>query len=680
MVNLYISKNVVSLSKREPTYKLFISKYLTKYEDKKVVDIYNSTKTKKIFKTIKEIRRLYTETKDTIFFPRGVLELIPVNEYQIIDESPEDYLKTPQLSSDEIKKTLSVFDLREDQIIAVNKCLLCKRGVIQLPTAVGKSAIITATIKRLVEVNPDMKSLVIAPTLSTVRNIHDALIENGLDSSIYGHPNKDVSHSITTGLVQSLISNEDPKLLYGINAVFYDECLPGRSMILLPDGSHKSIKEIYEDDSIQEVLSYNLTNNTYEIKKILRKIKSPYNQKFSKIYYKDPLDLKIKGLMCTPNHKVYVVNKNDYIPTEEIEPGDYLKIDYPSIRLFNNLWRLGIAEVTKIYKGTGSTVPYKYNLEVEGNHNYFADNVLVSNCHHLKCETWNKLNLMLPNVEYALGFSALSINKDEIFETDFSKISYDSSLIIGSSGRVLMHMDPSYYIEKGIIALPVVLRVNNYHSFISRGFDESQWHQVSKLGLMSSDRTDKISKIAKIFTKYNRRILILVSEKDYAFKIGEFLIKEGLTSFGISFGAGKGYLCTGSHLNEDSELVADYEKEDSIKVMNKLSTDEISVLIGSSHLDEGVNIKQLDAIILSSGGKVDRRIIQRLGRVLRKSKSGKYAYIIDFVDSGSRVLSRQSNIRYNLYRKEIGVPKENLFNGIEVDQIEAKFKELEDLN
>ncbi len=38
----------------------------------------------------------------------------------------------------------------------------------------------------------------------------------------------------------------------------------------------------------------------------------------------------------------------------------------------------------EVYQQAGSNGPWVYNIEVEGNHNYFADGVLVGNCHYLK--------------------------------------------------------------------------------------------------------------------------------------------------------------------------------------------------------------------------------------------------------------------------------------------------------
>lgn len=684
MVNLFQpSKNVVTLSKGQEGYKDFVKNYLTKYEEVTKVDRFNSTKSKKRFKSVKEVRELFTDCGNYLTFSRGLLEIIPDSEYKLYlsEDCNFNQFDSPQYSFDQIRKTLDVFDLRDDQIIAVMKGLACKRGVIQMPTATGKSAIITSIIKRLLERYPEMRVLVLAPTLSTVKNINDSFIDNGLNSKVFGRSNKEVCSEITTSLVQSLVSldEESSKQLEEIDAVFYDECLPANSMILLPDGTSKSISKIYLDDSVKEVLSYDVETDTYEVKKILRKFKTPFDDRFCKVYYIDKDTGQLEGVTCTRNHKIYTKNRG-YVKAEDLTEEDVIKIDYPFARNWRSLSGFTYTKVKRVSFNIGKKAEYKYNLEVEDNHNYFANRVLVSNCHHLSCDTWNKLNSLLPNVEYSLGFSALSIDKSEIYQTNIRNISYNSSLIIGCSGKVLMHMDPSYYIKKGIIALPVVMRVDNKVE-LPENFDESAWSKLNKLGLMSSSRTDKIAKISSIFTRYDRKVLILVSERDYAFRLSKFLVQYGVTDFGISFGAGTGYTFKGlGPPTVDEDFNIDYNNEDSLKVVDKLSSGEVKVLIATSHLDEGVDISSLDVCILASGGKKDRRIVQRVGRVLRKTKTGKYAYVIDFNDRGSRVLSRQSSQRLSQYKKDIGVPESNIFDGIKVDFVETKFKELEGLS
>lgn len=674
---MIVYNNLVKISKSQPGLPEFITKYLTKYEQVRKLDFYNSTKNHKSYKLVKEIRKLYSEDNNYIYFPRGIFTMIPnVESYYNVEYCTTSLLNKPEINKDDIRSIMSSFTLREDQVLAVVKCLVNQRGVVQLPTSTGKSAIITSIIKELIKSNPNIKVLTLAPTLSTVKNINDTFTREGIDSSVFGHPDKSIKSQVTTSLVQSLVSysKKDENFLDNINAVFYDECLPSGSLILLPDGSKMSISRIYNNDNIQEVMSYNIDTNEYEIKKILRKYKTPYNNKFWKVYYKNPVSDKVEGVSLTPNHKVYTKNRG-YVQASDLTTNDLIKIDFSFARMIKTLTSATFVKVVRVSPNVGSKSKYKYNLEVEDNHNYFASDVLVSNCHHLKCDTWSKLNKLLPNVEYSLGFSALSINKSEIYSRDISEMSYESSLIVGSSGPVIMHMDPSYYIEKGIIALPIVVRIITNIS-LPVGFDESVWTNLVSQGIMSTPRTNKVSQISAMFSTYGRKSMILVSRKDHAFSIAKFLVSNyRITNLGISFGSGVGYL----YESVSSEGDVRFSQCDSLDILNKLSEGELSIVIGTSHIDEGVDLKNLDAIILAGGGKKDRRIVQRVGRVLRKTKTGKYAYIIDFTDSGSRVLSRQSRERFNMYKNIIGVPKENLYDKISVEDFECEFKKLEGL-
>ena len=46
-----------------------------------------------------------------------------------------------------------------------------------------------------------------------------------------------------------------------------------------------------------------------------------------------------------------------------------------------------------------------YNLEVEDNHNYFADGLLVSNCHSVKSFEINQLGKKCENAVFRIGFT-----------------------------------------------------------------------------------------------------------------------------------------------------------------------------------------------------------------------------------------------------------------------------------
>jgi ERCC4-related helicase len=168
----------------------------------------------------------------------------------------------------------------------------------------------------------------------------------------------------------------------------------------------------------------------------------------------------------------------------------------------------------------------------------------------------------------------------------------------------------------------------------------------------------------------NRKVLILVNTIEWS-----RLLLKSLFEFGISdtvrasYGGGKfeGY-------NEGGIF------SDTSDVMKKFSDGDFNILIGTTHLYEGVDVPNLDVIILAFGGKKDRLQLQGIGRALRKTKSGKYAYIVDFTDHIDTVLRRQSNIRYGRYTNDLRIPQERMFDCVKLKDLEIIFNQLEEIN
>jgi len=96
--------------------------------------------------------------------------------------------------------------------------------------------------------------------------------------------------------------------------------------------------------------------------------------------------------------------------------------------------------------------------------------------------------------------------------------------------------------------------------------------------------------------------------------------------------------------------------------MDEFENGNINVLVASTVLTEGVDIKNLDVLILAVGGKSERIQTQGVGRVLRKTKNGKYAYIVDFEDNDSRVLNNQFRKRLSRYKNIMEIPQERIFH------------------
>lgn len=295
--------------------------------------------------------------------------------------------------------------------------------------------------------------------------------------------------------------------------------------------------------------------------------------------------------------------------------------------------------------------------------------VFWDECQHCRCETWKALNQRLWNCEYALGFSALAVDEDHIYETNLRVLDPDEVLIEGATGPVIVNISPKYYIDNNILATPVVLQLVND---LGKGlYGCNDWSKLRKVGIESEGRTRLTARAVAMFNRYERRALVLVGTKRQAYDIAaELALEYDLSDqTAISFGAGQSYTV------DPSGAKRTYDGED---VVRDFDEGRYSILISTSHMDEGVDLSNLDVAVLASGGKKDRRVVQRIGRALRNNKTGRYAYIVDFFDKGSGVLENHSNIRMNLYRKVIQIPRDLIYQSVEsVESFVPYFEALE---
>lgn len=297
--------------------------------------------------------------------------------------------------------------------------------------------------------------------------------------------------------------------------------------------------------------------------------------------------------------------------------------------------------------------------------------VLWDECQHCKCDTWKTLNYLLRNCEYSLGFSALAVQEKNLYETDIHKLSAEEALVLGASGKVIVYVPPKYYIDNGILATPVVVQLQN--DIDSKLSKVDNWSKLRKEGLQSKERTELTADAIAMFHGYDRRTLVLVDTKQQAFDIAKILAKKHELNVYtcVSFGSGESYT-----LDVEGEAVG-YQGED---IVSDFDNNEFSIILSTSHMDEGVDLSNLDVAVLASGGKKDRRIVQRIGRALRNNKTGKYAYIVDFYDKGSGILEHHSKLRMNLFKKVIQIPRDLIFEKTNIEEFEGYFKKLEGLD
>ena len=85
--------------------------------------------------------------------------------------------------------------------------------------------------------------------------------------------------------------------------------------------------------------------------------------------------------------------------------------------------------------------------------------------------------------------------------------------------------------------------------------------------------------------------------------------------------------------------------------MNKIRSRDMKALIASTIADEGLNLPELDSIVMAGGGTSKTTALQRVGRALRLFPGKKKAYIEEFYDD-AMYLSKHSKDREEIYRTE----------------------------
>ena len=278
-----------------------------------------------------------------------------------------------------------------------------------------------------------------------------------------------------------------------------------------------------------------------------------------------------------------------------------------------------------------------------------VDCLMMDEAHHSKCRTWSTL-IDEVSPEYLLGFTAEPFHKD--------KNHLVSDLVLrGLIGPVIHRVTMDYLVSCGYLAKPYVLAVDtNYKGNIYKVVD---WTLVNKSCIINNNMRNVLIKDISILLINNcKKPLILVQQISHGQSLAELISKEGYNIYmmtgGRTISVYSGGRCIDKYTDNDNQVIKDF------------NDGKIDALIGTSTLDEGVDIPTLSAVILAGGGKGRLKVIQRLGRALRPKAGDNTALVIDFRDRFNVVTHAHFKKRKTLY-DELGMPVYYISN-IEVIQ------------
>lgn len=203
----------------------------------------------------------------------------------------------------------------------------------------------------------------------------------------------------------------------------------------------------------------------------------------------------------------------------------------------------------------------------------------------------------------------------------------DDILIEAVGGPKFFKISASELIRKGWLVPPKIhiLEVPSKRDIGSKYHDIYQNYIVE-----NKVRNDKIVSAAKKLVAAGRKVLILIVKREHGKILFEMLENDLRVA----------------------SLDGSNKTQDRLAAVQAMKSGDIDVLIASKIFDQGVDIPELDALILAGSGKSTGRALQRLGRVIRTGPDGKTdAIIVDFYDN-CKYLRDHSRSRHKIYKSE----------------------------
>jgi len=405
------------------------------------------------------------------------------------------------------------------------------------------------------------------------------------------------------------------QLMHDCKGFFFDECISGESLVKTEKGL-KKIKDIPKENC-----KYVLSNDGSEVRyeKILN-----FWDKGVKDVYEVITDSNI--IVGTNNH--LIKSDSGWKRIDQLKVGD--KVNTADAKLFyseemtkkisSNTFSTKLESITQI-KAVGKE--RVYDIEVENSHCFYANNILVHNCHHAGSKTIVDILTNSPNAYYRFGGSATPYRED------------NADLILqGAFGQKLIDVNASYLIENGWLVEPSIIFEKINHDCNLNAYQSIYSHCITQ----NEEFNAHVANTNKFVTENGLSSLILVQH----YAQGDMIKK--MLGGDVDFVTGK------------------MSKKKRKKAIEDLKEKRKLTMIATTLADEGLDIPTLDMALLAGGGASGSRVNQRIGRTLRidrKSSSPRDKSAVIYYDHDVKYLKDHTKRVKKILKEE---PRFNLLH------------------
>ena len=392
-----------------------------------------------------------------------------------------------------------------------------------------------------------------------------------------------------------------------VDVLVFDECVPPDTVISTPEG----------DRAIADLRIGNVVwGYDHHLCKIIPTIVTHlFNRKIS-----DNL-VNINGVYGTLNHPVWT-QEDGYVSMGKIaaEARDW------TVRAVVGTLQDGVPqsflEPIQNLSLSAYTGPV-LNIET-GTGNYFANGILAHNCHHGSSNTWQQIGKMCPAF-YRAGLSGTPLKGNVL----------DDMLLTSLVGPVVFDLDAAWLQAHGYLApAQLVVRTHDLSSKQSRGFAYPEARK--KLLVSSKKRWGLIATdVAELLEERNNRVLVLTGN---SVELAEGIAAE---------------LEAITPKRNTWEMVSGKTAASKTRrAFDKLRNGKLRCVITTKLADEGIDIPDVNVVIVAGGGKSYVTTLQRIGRGLRKKENDESLLVIEYFVKGNRYLEKHDKARLRTYEEE----------------------------
>lgn len=246
--------------------------------------------------------------------------------------------------------------------------------------------------------------------------------------------------------------------------------------------------------------------------------------------------------------------------------------------------------------------------------------VIVDEAHHVPAETFAAVMLMLPG-RHRLGLTATPERADGL-----------ERLLWWHLSGIVARIEQEDLQEAGVVMAPEVHRLQTGWGPPDAEGDEKaslDWQGLIDAASTDPERNELILQVIHDLVADGRQVLVLVNRVEHA-----TMLAKGCNRMG----------------HKAAELTGRLSKTIRASVLDRASKRKLDVVTATSLADEGLDLPELDAVVLAMPTKASGRLEQKVGRVMRSSPGKRTPIVVDLVDQGP-FLGRMATTRAALYRR-----------------------------